>query len=109
MRAPRRHALVHLLLLLSLLVGGQISATMPLSLAQDGAQAATAQGPQMDCPACGGANFAAGACNDLCPVSPTVAAAAVDLAAAGSPARWSLPVESGMSRSVRPDASPPRA
>lgn len=100
--------MIHLLLLLALLAGGQVSAAMTMPMPQ-GDTPAAAETSDTHCKACTAADPASGPCEMLCVALPGVLPGAMDLAEAGSRADWTWPPRSGPTHAISPEPSPPRA
>ena len=101
--------MVHLLLLLALLAGGQVSATMVMPVPQDGSPTVAAEMPEMNCKACTATDAASGPCDILCVALTAIIPGGPDLADAGSHQDWAWQPRSGHTHSISPDTSPPRA
>ena len=99
--------LVHLLLLLALIAGGQASALMAAPMMTGNEQA----GQQMpvDCKACGKMDMTAGPCDAACIALPAIEAPTVAIAGTTSRHAWSLQADFGPTHLIRPDTSPPRS
>jgi hypothetical protein len=100
---------IHLLLLLVLFTGGQVSAAMVMPMPQSGSPAVATQMPDMNCKACGATNPASGPCDVLCAALAAIIPGTPDLAEVGSRQDWTWQPRSGHAHSISPDTSPPRA